>query len=197
MHWTTTLPALLLQTQTVGLTEGQTTLLMVFAGVLTLAIVIQCAILISFAAASAKARHEIQKLVTEIHGKSIPLIKSVQVLVDDTTPKIRVISSNLAEVSEILRAKAVEIDSVVADVSARTRRQSARVDGMVTDTLDSVENISGHIQHAVMGPVRQVAGIVAGVKAAIDKLKSRVEGGSSYDMHAGEERFGDGDEYHA
>lgn|SRR6187402_3025019 len=210
MHLMTIMPALLLQTEGItvsGLTQGQVTVLMIFAGAVTLAVIIQCGILVSFALAGAKARKEILGLITQMHGKAMPLLTSVQAIVDETTPKVRKITSNAVEISEIARSKAVEIDALVSDLTRKTQKQAAHVDQITTDALNGAQTITHSVQHAIMAPVKQFVGAVAAVKAAVDRLKTRVTPkaadpyaaryGSKYDSHEGEERMGEGEDYHA
>ena len=195
------LSAVLLQTGSApSLSQSQINLLMVFAGAVTLTVLIQSAILISFAIAGAKARKEIMGLASQLHKQAMPLIASAQSIVDDVKPKMKTISSNAVEISEIVRSKAVEIDAVVSDLSRRTHRQAVHVDQIATDALNGVEHISHSIQHAILGPVKQFVGAVAAVKAAVEKLKERYEQKiprARYDSHEGEERMGEGEDYHA
>ena len=210
MHLMTIMPALLLQTEGMtvgGLTQGQVTVLMIFAGAVTLAVVIQCGILVSFALAGAKARKEILGLVTQMHGKAMPLLTSVQAIVDEATPKVRKITSNAVEISEIARSKAVEIDALVSDLTRKTQKQADHVDQITTDALNGAQTITHSVQHAIMAPVKQFVGAVAAVKAAVDRLKTRATPkaadsyaaryGRKYDLHEGEERMGEGEDYHA
>lgn len=190
-----TLPAFLLQTSS-GLTPNQTMVLLIFAGVITVAVVVQCLLLISFAAGSAKATKEIVSLVREIESKASPLMESATRVVETAGPKIQRAASNFAEVSEIARSKAIEIDSLTTEMVMRARQQGRRVDGIVSDTLTGVENVRGQLHHALLAPVRQVSSIVAGVKAALDKLKSRGQGERFSNLER-EEMFGEGDDYHA
>jgi hypothetical protein len=44
------------------------------------------------------------------------------------------------------------------------------VDGIVHDALNAAEDISNTVQQGIKAPLRQVVGVVAGVRAGLDKL---------------------------
>ena len=66
-----------------------------------------------------------------------------------------------------------QIDATLSEVNDRTKAQVARVDGMISETLTTTNDIAGSIQRGIKMPIREVAGIFAGVKAAVDVLAGR------------------------
>ena len=59
------------------------------------------------------------------------------------------------------------------EANSRARAQMARADGILTEALTATEDISHTIQDSIRAPVRQLVGVIAGIKAAIDKLIER------------------------
>lgn len=175
------LPAALLQNEAVtGLTPGQVNMLMIFAGAVTLAVIIQVLLIIGMAVGAAKARKEIVRLTTEIHGKAMPLIHNVTAIVEEATPKIKNTIDSVEEIALIARKKAVEIDSLSTEMIMRARQEGRRVDGMVSHTLDKVEHLRDTVNHALMAPVRQAAGAIAAIKSGFEKLKDNIPSGLQY-----------------
>lgn len=174
------LPAILLQEPVTGLTSSQVNMLMIFAGAVTLAVVIQVAILIAMAVGAAKARKEIVRLTTEIHGKAVPLINDVTAIVQEATPKIKNTIDSVEEIALIARKKAVEIDSLSTEMIMRARQDGRRVDGIVNNTLDKVEHLRETVNHALMAPVRQAAGAIAAIKSGFEKLKENIPSSLQY-----------------
>ena len=86
-------------------------------------------------------------------------------LIQDTAPKVKVITENLVETSHMVRSKAQEFDVTASDLNAKTRAQAARVDGMVTSVLNTTAEISETMQRAIKVPVREFSGLVNGFKA--------------------------------
>ena len=158
-----------------SLSSGNSRLLMVFVAMVAIAMSAQALALIVMAVGAGKARKRGLEIAEELRLKVMPVIDSAQQLMHDTTPKIKVITENLMETSYIVRAKAQEFDVTLTDANERTRRQVQRIDGMVTHTLTSMGEIAATVQQSIRIPIREVAGIVNGLKAGMDVLVGRVK----------------------
>lgn len=158
-----------------SLSSGNSRLLMVFVGMVAIAMTAQAVALIVMAIGAAKARKRGLEIAEELRIKVMPVIDGAHELIRDTTPKIKVITENLVETSYVVRAKAQEFDVTLSDANEKTRRQVARMDGLVTDTLTAVGEISASVQKSIRVPLREVAGIVSGLKAGMDVLVGRVK----------------------
>jgi hypothetical protein len=159
-----------------SLSSGNSHLLMVFVGMVAIAMSAQAVALIVMAVGAAKARKRGLEIAEEIRLKIVPVIDDALDMVHDTKPKLRVITDNLVETSHVVRAKALEFDVTLADVNARTRKQVERMDGMVSTTLTAMGEIAASVQHSIRVPIREVAGVVNGLKAGIDVLVGKARG---------------------
>jgi hypothetical protein len=66
-----------------------------------------------------------------------------------------------------------ELNATMRDINGRTRVQVQRADNIVSDALHATEEISQTVQNGIKGPVKQIAGVIAGVKAAVETLVAR------------------------
>ena len=55
-------------------------------------------------------------------------------------------------------------------MAARTKTQAAHVEDMVDGTLDHITHAGNTIQHGISIPVRQMSGILNGIRAGIDVM---------------------------
>jgi hypothetical protein len=94
-------------------------------------------------------------------------------MIHDLTPKVKTIAENLTATSATLRSKADQIGALVGDVADRTQGQVSRVDGMVKLTLDQLTSAVQAIEHGIAKPVRQVNGIINGLKAGVEVLRHK------------------------
>ncbi len=62
---------------------------------------------------------------------------------------------------------------LVSNVTDRAQVQASRVDGMVKVTLDQLTNAVHAIEQGVAVPVRQVNGILNGLRAGMDVMRSK------------------------
>ena len=182
--------------------SGNSTLLIVFVGIIALGSLVQLLVFAALGIAAMKARKEAMAVVNEVKGKAMPLIASAQDLVNslspkikdvvndvspkikdvvnDVSPKIKKISGDLVDISAMAKAKVAEIDTTVSELNGKTRAQVNRLDGMVTTTLNATSDLASAVHHGITVPVREVAGVVAGVKAAMDVLVGRVKPFGAY-----------------
>ena len=159
-----------------SISSGNSRLLMVFVGMAAIAMLAQAVALIVIAVGAAKARKRGLEIAEELRTKVMPVIDSAQHLLQETTPKIKVITENLVETSHVVRTKVQEFDVTLSDANQRTRRQVERMDGMVTQTLTSVGDLAATVHRSIRLPIREVSGVVNGLKAGLDVLVGRVKG---------------------
>ncbi|HTD95687.1 MAG TPA: hypothetical protein VK627_02110 [Edaphobacter sp.] len=176
-----------------ALSSGNTRLLMIFIGILACAMLIQAIAVVIVAVGAAKARKQMLGFADEFRSKAMPMFETVAPMMQeardlfhDASPKVKIITENLVETSHLVRNKAQEFDATVTDVNVKTRAQVARVDSMVTSVLATTSEIANSIQHGIRTPVREVSGLVQGLKAGLDVLVGRAKGFGSYSRKNGE-----------
>jgi methyl-accepting chemotaxis protein len=121
-----------------------------------------------------------EALAERLEGKFSPMLDKTHALVEELGPKVRTITTNAEQISYTVRSKvdefgatADELNRTVKDVNKRTQAQVARVDGIVGEALHSAQNVSRTVQDSVRKPVQQIAGIIAGVKKAVETWADR------------------------
>jgi hypothetical protein len=159
-----------------SLSSGNSRLLMIFVGMVAVAMVVQAIVVIVTAVGAMKASKRALTIAEELHAKVGPLIDTTHVMIHDSAPKVKVITENLVEASHVVRSKAAEFDATASDLNARARAQAARVDGMVSGVLNTTSEISNTLQRAVQVPVKEFVGLVNGFKAGLDVLVGRAKG---------------------
>jgi hypothetical protein len=159
-----------------SLSSGNSRWLMIFVGMVAVAMVVQMIAVIVIAVGAAKASKKGLEIAEELRTKLGPILDTTHGVIQDSAPKVKIITENLVETSHVVRSKAQEFDVTASDLNMRTRAQAARVDGMVTSVLNTTAEISESLQRAVKVPVREFAGLVNGFKAGVDVLVGRARG---------------------
>lgn len=123
---------------------------------------------------------KVTSLSANLERKAQPLLQKTQGLVDDLTPKVRTIMENAQQISYSVRSKVDEIgqtvtkiNETVQDTNSKTREQVSRVNGLVSEALTTTHEVSRSVQDSIKAPIRQVAGVIAGMKAALETLAER------------------------
>jgi hypothetical protein len=135
-----------------SLSSGNSKLLMIFVGMVAIAMVGQAVALIIMAIGAAKARKRGLEIAEDLRVKVMPIITGTHDLIRDNSPKLKVIAENFVETSHIIRSKAQDFDVTASDLNAKTRAQAARVDGMVTTVLNTTAEITDSIQRGIKIP---------------------------------------------
>jgi phage-related protein len=151
----------------------QDTVIAIFTAISSIGILLQAIVLVSVYFGIRKAIVQVTKLVEEAREHVVPLLATSRSLADDLSPKIKVIATNITEVTHSVRSQTAHINSAVDDVVNRSQKQAARVDGMVTGTLDGINAATASVKEGISAPVRQVSGFVNGLRAALDVLLQR------------------------
>jgi citrate lyase gamma subunit len=146
------------------------TFLVIFVAVVAISFLVQAGFTIAIFIGARKTQKKLMSLAEDVRLHALPIIISSRDVLNEITPKVKTITENLTVTSETLRSKADQIGSVVADVTNRAHVQASRVDGMVKGTLDGLTSAVHAIEHGVAVPVRQVNGILNGLRAGVDVL---------------------------
>jgi hypothetical protein len=156
--------------------KSSQTLLVVFVAIAAVSILMQAGFTVAMFLGVRKAQKRIMALADDVRLHALPVIMSSREVIQDFTPKFKTITGNLTAASSTLRSKADEVGGLVGDVSNRAQVQASRVEGMVKGTLDQL-TLAGHaIEHGIAAPVRQVNGILNGLRAGVEVLRKRETG---------------------
>jgi methyl-accepting chemotaxis protein len=102
-----------------------------------------------------------------------PMVQSAHSLVDELSPKLKHITSNLVEVSDILRSETQHITVSVSDMVERTHQQAARVDNIVSSTLNGIGHATAAVQEGIAAPIRHLTGVLDGLRAGFGSLRRK------------------------
>ena len=149
------------------------TLLVVFIAIAAVSILMQAGFTVAMFIAARKAQKKLMVLADDVRLHALPAIIASREVIQDLTPKLRTIAENLTAVSTTLRTRTEKVGGLVGDVTDRAQAQAVRVDGMVKGTLDHLTSAVQAIEHGVAVPVRQVNGILNGLRAGVDVLRKK------------------------
>jgi hypothetical protein len=153
--------------------KSSQTLLVVFIAVAAISILMQAGFTVATFFAARKAQKKIMNLADDVRLHALPAIMSSRELILDVTPKLKLITENLTAITATLRAKTDQVGGLVGNVTERAQVQASRVDGMVKGTLDQLTNAVHAIEQGVAVPVRQVSGILNGLRAGMDVMRKK------------------------
>jgi uncharacterized protein YoxC len=145
----------------------------VFVVVAAVAILVQAAILIAMFLQMRRSMERMDRFTTDLESRLAPILSRVQVLLDDTQPKISEMIADAAHVVYLTRGQAQKVDRVVTEAADRLRGQLVRADRILTGALEAVEEAGTKFSHSVWRPMQKASALVQGIKVGLDLLRSR------------------------
>jgi len=145
----------------------------VFVIVAAVAIVLQATIMVAMFFQMRRTMERMERFTSELESRLSPILARVQILLEDTQPKISEMVADAAHVVYLARAQAQKVDRVFTEASDRLRGQLVRADRILTGALETVEDAGSKFSHNVWKPMQRVSAIVQGIKVGIDLLRSR------------------------
>jgi hypothetical protein len=111
---------------------------------------------------------QIAAKVETITGHVEQLTALVHQKADEISPTISAANQTVLEANTTVRETIRTANATVLEANNKTRAQISRVDSMVTSALNSTIRLGIAIEHGIARPGREVAGVVAGLKAGFD-----------------------------
>jgi Bacterial protein of unknown function (DUF948) len=141
--------------------------------VAALAILFQAAMLIAVFMQMKKTMERVDRFTDDMQTRVGPILTRVQILLDDTQPKISEMVSDAAHVVYLARGQAQKLDRVVSEASDRLRGQLVAADRILTGALETIEEAGTQFKRGVWKPVQRASAVLSGIKVGLDFLRSR------------------------
>ena len=141
--------------------------------VVVIALVLQVSILTALLVTTRRTMLKLEKSVTDLHARTGPILTRVQMLLDDTQPKISTMVSDAAHIVYLARGQAQKVDRVFTDAADRFRGQLLHVDRILSGTMEAVEDAGAQFKHSLWRPMQKASAVVQGIKVGLDVLRSR------------------------
>jgi len=141
--------------------------------VVAIALVVQVSILIALFWQTRRTMQRVEKTVTDLNDRAGPILTRVQIMLDDTQPKIATMVSDAAHIVYLARGQAQKVDRVFTDAADRLRGQLLHVDRILTGTMEAVEDAGAQFRQSFWPPMQKAAALVHGIKVGLDLLRSR------------------------
>ena len=144
-----------------------------FCIIAAIALVVQVVILTALFFQMRRTSENVNRLVGDLQTRVGPILTRVQILLDDTQPKISSMVTDASHIVYLARGQAQKVDRVLTDATDRLRGQLVHADRILTGTLEAVEDAGSKFKHSFWRPVQKASALVQGIKVGLDLLRSR------------------------
>ena len=149
------------------------TSLVIFSIVAAIALVVQGAMLIALFFEIRETNKKVNGLVGDLHTRVGPILTRVQILLDDTQPRISNMVADAAHIVYLTRGQAQKMDRVLTDASDRLRGQLNHVDRLMTGALEAMEDAGSQFRSSFWRPMQKASALLQGIKVGLELLRSR------------------------
>lgn len=150
----------------------------VFSIVAAIALVFQVVILTLLLFQMRRTTDNVNRVMSELQSRVGPILTRVQILLDDTQPKISGMVSDASHIVYLARGQAQKVDRVFTEAADRLRGQLLHMDHILTGALEAVEEAGSQVKHSFWRPVQKASALIQGIKVGLDLLRSRRGSGS-------------------
>ena len=138
-----------------------------------LAFVVQSVVFVLLYRVARKTQSKVEPLV----DKAAPILDTTRQLLEENKPRVAEIAGEAVTIAKKTRLQVERIGDVLTDSAERAKARLAQIDRTVDETVEQVEHVveqAGHVGDAVktamLKPVKEVNGVMAGMKAALSTL---------------------------
>jgi ABC-type transporter Mla subunit MlaD len=147
------------------------TIELVLIAVTAAAVLLQAFVLLAMYLVIKKSSSAITEQIEEIKASITPFVDNAKGFLERVGPKVEGSAADIADVTRRLRVQAAEVEASAAEIREFVRKQTTRIDEMLSGLLDSVDRASNYVVDIVSGPVRQVSGVLASIRAIVESLR--------------------------
>ncbi len=144
-----------------------------FSIVSAIALVVQVVILTALLFQMRRTTDNLNRLMTELQSRVGPILTRLQIMLDDTQPKISSMVNDASHIVYLARGQAQKVDRVFTEAADRLRGQLLHADRILTGTMEAMEEAGSQIKHSFWRPVQKASALVQGIKVGLDLLRSR------------------------
>ncbi len=144
-----------------------------FSIVAAIALVVQVVILTALLFQMRRTTDNLNRLMTELQSRVGPILTRLQIMLDDTQPKISSMVNDASHIVYLARGQAQKVDRVFTEAADRLRGQLLHADRILTGTMEAMEEAGSQIKHSFWRPMQKASALVQGIKVGLDLLRSR------------------------
>jgi hypothetical protein len=132
---------------------------------------------------------EIQERATPLIPRAEQLLENARTTLEQSRAQMQEISTKTNSILDSTRVQLVRVEEVVADASQKARVQLEKAQIVMDDTMSRVHETVAMVHGGVVKPLREINGLVSGVRAGFSALVKSPKGPSVATVTQDEEMF--------
>ena len=140
--------------------------LTIFVAVAAVALLIQACMLVGLLIVARRLQEKIMPLIPEVQG----IMGIVKRTAESTEKRIDQIGATASSILDVTKQQLARVDELLGDATSRAKVQMERAEMVLDDTMTRVQQTVSYVQSGVLRPVREVYGVMAGIRTALTHL---------------------------
>lgn len=120
-----------------------------------------------------KTRNRVHALTERIDDDVMPTVKIVRSLLEETTPKIKLATDHVLDISRTVHLQVEHVSDALNDIVDKTQTHANRVDEALTMVLNGIGKAGGGVQRATDQTSRKMGAVMTGIRVGMEVLRSR------------------------
>jgi methyl-accepting chemotaxis protein len=114
-----------------------------------------------------RTARRINERTESMQGRAEAAFDSIKQVFDENRSTVADLTTQALDVVSSARVQISRLDEFAGDVTERVKVQMDRIDAVVRDTTGKIEETTAVLQSTILKPVREVNGVVSGLRAAL------------------------------
>ena len=114
-----------------------------------------------------RAIRRLERKVEPLIPEAMSALQEARAAIQDVTADVRGVTGQMREMITELQDQVKEIGVARDEFTTRFKVQAERAELILDDTITRVQDVAHFLQSSVMRPVREVNGVVSGIRAAL------------------------------
>ncbi len=140
--------------------------LTIFVIVSAVALLIQACMLIGLLVVARRLQEKIMPLIPQVEG----VVGVTRRIVERVEKHVEQIGTSTSAILETTKQQLGRVDELLTDATTRAKVQMERAEMVLDDTMTRVQQTVSSVQSGVLRPIREVHGILAGIRTALAHL---------------------------
>jgi hypothetical protein len=141
-------------------------LLTIFVAISAIALLIQACMLIGLLVVTRRFQQKIMPMIPEVEG----ILGVVKRTAERVEKHVEQIGTSSTAILDVTKQQLARVDELLGDATARAKVQMERAEMVLDDTMTRVQETVSYVQSGVLRPVREVYGVLAGIRTALAHL---------------------------
>jgi hypothetical protein len=137
--------------------------LTVFVALTSVAMVAQAIAMVGIARAARQMQEKLNGLLPE----ATRILDAAQTAINQTSKFVTETNTRTVDILDLTKAQLNKLDDVLTDATNRAKVQMERAELVLDDAMGRTQQTVAILQKGVIGPIREVHGVLSGIRAAL------------------------------